>query len=122
MSAPTAPARRTGVILNTTDATETVAVTFPTKIDTSYHVMARIVAVETVDHDEMAAYTIVGGFKNDGGTLTQVGSTAALVTIESTSAWAVAFGVSGTTIQIKVTGAALTVMTWRVDTYVLEVS
>lgn len=122
MSAPTAPGQSTGVKLNTTDATETVAATFQTKTDTAYYIRARIVAVETVDHDEIGVYDIIGGFKNDGGTLTQVGSTAAVATIESTSAWAVAFAVSGTVVQVKVTGAALTVMTWRVDMYVLEVS
>lgn len=104
-----------GVGINTTDATETVAATIATKTDRAYHVLAQILATETDDHDEIASYIIAGTFKNDGGTLTQVGSTGEVYTAESTGSWAVAFAVSGTDIQIKVTGAASTNISWLVD-------
>jgi len=115
MSSPLNNKNIHGVGLNTTDATQTVAATIPTFTDRAYLVTAKVLATETVDHDEVGSYVMVGLFKNDGGTLTQVGSTTDLSVIESTAGWAVAFAVSGTDIQIKVTGAAATVMSWLVD-------
>lgn len=122
MSAPTAPAVRHGVELTTTDATETVAVTFQTETDKVYHVTGRVAAIETADHDEAAAYTVMGAFKNDGGTLTQIGSTGAIFTAENTGGWGVAFAVDGTIVQLKVTGAADTNIRWRCDLDILEES
>jgi len=122
MSASTAPAVRHGVPISTTDATPTVAATLQTEKDKVYHIYARVVGIETVDHDEAAAYSRYAAFKNDGGTLTQLGSTATPFTAEDTAGWDVGFSVSGTKIQCSVTGAAATTIRWLVDLDVLEVT
>lgn len=109
-----------GVYTNTTDATQATAATFPTRTDHAYGVTAKIVATETADHDEIAFYVRAAAFKNDGGTLTLVGSIASLVTIESTSGWDVTLDASGTNIRVLVTGAAATVATWLVQLEVIE--
>jgi hypothetical protein len=115
MSSPLNNKNIHGVGQITTDATQTVAATIATFTDRAYQVIAKVLATETTDHDEIASYLLVAAFKNDGGTLTQVGSTTNLSTLESTGGWAVDFAVSGTTIQILVTGAADTSISWLVD-------
>lgn len=122
MSSPINNRNIFGVGLNTTDATQTVAATIATDSDSAYQVIARVLATETTDHDEIASYVLVAAFKNDGGTLTQVGATTAVSTIESTGGWAVDFDVDGTDIQIKVTGAGSTNISWLVDADVKELS
>jgi hypothetical protein len=108
-----------GVYVNTTDATQTTAATFSTKTNKAYGVVAKVTATETVDFDEQAFYIRTALFKNDGGTLALVGSVGTPTTIESTSGWDVTLDASGTDIRVRVTGAAATVMTWKVE---LEVS
>lgn len=109
-----------GVPVNTTDATVTVAATVATITDRAYLVTAKVLATETTDHDEVASYGRVGTFKNDGGTLTQVGSTTSLWTHEDTAGWDVDFNVSGTSIRLRVTGAAATNISWLADLDVKE--
>ena len=116
----TAPAVRHGVEVTTTDATPTVASVLQTEANKTYHVTARVAAVETVDHDESAGYTRVAAFQNDGGVLTQIGSTAAPFTAETTAGWDFGLSASGTEIRATVTGAAATSINWRVDLDCLE--
>lgn len=115
MSSPLNNRNIFGVGIATDDATQTVAATIATATDTAYQVILKVLATETTDHDEIASYVLIGAFKNDGGTLTQVGSTTDVSTIESTGGWGVVFAVSGTDIQVKVTGAADTAVSWLVD-------
>ncbi len=115
MSSPLNNRNIHGVAINTTDATQTVAATIATVTDRAYQVIAKVLATETADHDEIASYVLIAAFKNDGGTLAQVGATTDVSTIESTGGWAVDFAVSGTDIQIKVTGAGSTLVSWLVD-------
>lgn len=110
-----------GVYTNTTDATQTVAATFPTRTNHAYGVTAKITATETADFDEQAFYVRFALFKNDGGTLALVGSIATTVTIESTGGWDVTLDASGTDIRVLVTGAAATAITWLVQLEVIEV-
>lgn len=110
-----------GVYVNTTDATQTVATTFQTKSNKAYHVDAKIVATETADFDEVASYVRRATFKNDGGTLTLIGSITSDHTGESTSGWDVTLDASGTTIRALVTGASATDVTWLADLTVTEV-
>jgi hypothetical protein len=112
--------RRTGVMVNTTDATETTAATIATKSDRAYHVRGVIVAVDTADFNEVASYEVRGTFKNDNGTLSLVGSVTADHTGESTGGWAATLDASGTDIRARVTGAAATTITWLVDLDVWE--
>lgn len=109
-----------GVPVNTTDATQTVAATVSTDTDRLYVLTAIIGAVDTGDYNEGASYGRVATFKNDGGTVTQIGSTTSLWTHEDTAGWDVDFNISGTTIRVRVTGAAATNITWLVDVDVKE--
>lgn len=110
-----------GVYTNTTDATETTAATFTTRSDHAYGVTAKITATETTDFDEQAFYVRYALFKNDGGTLALVGSIATTVTVESTAGWDVTLDASGSDIRVRVTGAAATNVTWKVELEVSEV-
>jgi len=113
---------RTGVSVATTDATVTEATTFQTESNKAYLVWLRVIATETADHDEVAGYIRAGTFKNDGGTLTQIGSTTSVATHEDTGAWDVTLDATGTKIRVRVTGAAATLINWRVDLDILEVT
>lgn len=115
MSSPLNNKNIFGVGLNTTNATQTVAATIETFNDRCYVVEAVILATETDDHDEVASYGRVATFRNDGGTLTQVGTTTSLWTHEDTGGWDVDFNVNGENIEIRVTGAASTNVSWLVD-------
>lgn len=112
----------TGVIAQTTDATQTAASTFATTNDSSYFVDCKVIATETVDHDETGSYWRQATFKNDGGTLTLVGSVRTVVTDnENTGGWDVTLDASGTSIRVLVTGAASTTVNWRVDLVIHKV-
>jgi hypothetical protein len=99
--------------VDTTDATVTSLYTEATSNDIAYHMEAAIVATETDAHDEVASYLIAATFKNDGGVLTQVGSTTVMHSAEDTAGWDATFDASGTTIRLRVTGAASTNITWH---------
>lgn len=111
---------RAGVYTNTTGATQTTAATFTTTANKAYGVIAKIVAVETVDADETAFYIRGALFENDGGTLSLVGSIASIATIEQTSGWDVTLDADGSDIRVRVTGAASTDVTWLVQLDVIE--
>jgi hypothetical protein len=107
----------------TTDATETTLYEFDTKDDTCYHVEATVVATETDAHDEMASYQIKGTFRVDGAAnAVQVGTTSTNHFAEDTAGWNCDFDTSGTTIRVRVTGAAATNITWRGKLTWMEVS
>lgn len=106
--------------VNTTDDTQTVAATFATKSNKAYAIVAKITATETTDFDEQAFYVRHALFKNDGGTLSLVGSIGSVTTIESTGGWDVTLDASSTNIRVLVTGAAATNITWNVDLEVIE--
>ena len=108
-----------GVYVNTTGATQTTAATFTTKSNKAYGVVAKITATETTDFDEQAFYIRTGLFKNDGGTLALVGSVGTPTTIEATAGWDVTLDADGDDIRVRVTGAASTNISWKVE---LEVS
>ena len=80
---------RPGNIFNTTAATaDQVAVNIPSDElgdNVAFSVRVSILAIATDDYDEAQNYVIEGLFLRDGSTLSQVGSTAALVTIGSKS-------------------------------------
>ena len=109
-----------GVPVNTTDATQTVAAVVETATDRAYLLTAKVVATETTDHDEAASYGRAATFANDGGTVSQVGSTTDLWTHEDTAGWDVDFNISGTDVRLRVTGAAATAVSWLVDIDVKE--
>lgn len=112
LTASTADSVTTATV-STTDATTTQIATIATSNNTSYFITADIVARETVDSDESAGYVLKAHYRNDGGTLTQVGGDDVLA-FESTFGWSVATAVDGTSIDINVTGAASTSINWKV--------
>ena len=109
-----------GVPLKTTDATQTTTATFPTKTDRAYHVTAKVLGMKD-DSANIGVYTMVAAFKNDGGTLSLVGSIAAVATIESDSNWAATLDASDTDIRVRVTGVAATNISWLTQLEVVEV-
>ena len=122
MSSPLNARNIHGVGFNTTDATQSVAATIPTYTDSVFQVVASIVAAATADRSKAASYVLVGAFKNNGGTLTQIGSTTVLSFLETDAGWDVAFAVSGTDIQLKVTGVAATAISWLLDAQIKNLS
>lgn len=114
---------RKGSVWNTDTATANqVAVTIPTDEigdDTLIRLEAKITAVATDNYDEGQYYWLVGLFKRDGGTLAQIGATASVITaIESVGGRDANFNVSGDDIQIRVSPADTTPLTWKIDTVV----
>ena len=109
-----------GVYVNTTDGTAATAATFTTQSNKAYLAIAKVIATETADFDEVAGYVRAATFKNDGGTLTLIGSVTDVATHESTSAWNVTLDADGDDIRVRVTGAASTAISWKVDLEVLE--
>lgn len=106
--------------VSTTDATVTQIATIATSSNKSYLVDADIISRETDDSDESGAYKLRAHYRNDGGTLTQVGGDD-LVAFESTAGWNVSTTVDTTNIDINVQGAAATNVSWSVSYKVREI-
>lgn len=108
--------------LNTTDNTPTTIWSFETESNTAYTVTATVTAKETVDSDEVAGYKLAGTFRNDGGTLTLVGSDTSYHTAEDTVGWDCEIKTDGATAMIiEVTGGvATTDVNWRADVWMQE--
>ena len=104
--------RIVGGTVSTTDATVTTLSLFGTTTDEVYHYECTVVAAQTTTYAEVASYKLHGTFKNDGGTLTLVGSVTADHTGEDTGAWDATLDASGTDIRVRVTGAAATNVNW----------
>lgn len=98
-------------MVTTADATPTTLSTLTTMSNTIIYVQVEIVARNTTDSSTGAVYKLVAGYKNTGGTLTQIGVDDKL-SIENTTSWDVSTSVSGTDILIRVTGQAGTNISW----------
>lgn len=89
--------------LQTTD-TSAHAITdcnFDLATDTIAHVRLRVIAARpTVAEADI--FTVEAGFKNDGGTLSQISTDSALTTKQENGAWVVTFGTTGTTFRPSV--------------------
>jgi hypothetical protein len=114
---PAVPSGRVDRGVTTTDAVATIIHTHQTNLANrviAYKV--QVEALETVGTPGRAAlYDIAALFHRDGaGTVVQKGATAFLATIEDNAAWDVTFTISGTTIQMKVTGDGTDTVQWRV--------
>ena len=110
-----------GTPVNTTDATETTALSFATRDDHAYHVSGTVVAARTDTFAQGASYRVHGTFLNDGGTLALVGAVTADHSGESDANWAATLDASGETIRVRVTGAAGVPITWLAALDVTEV-
>ena len=101
----------------TTNNTVTTLHTVATSTNNSYIVEAKVLARRTGGSSgtasDTAGYKIIGVFKNNGGTLTQVGTTTIEHTSEDQAGWDCVFTVSGTNILVRVTGATNNNITWH---------
>lgn len=90
--------------VSTTDATQTTCGSFATTTDTGYIVECNVVGRNTTDSSQVCGIKLLGTFKNDGGTLSLVGS----VTTDHSGADAgvATLDASGTDIRARVTGPA----------------
>jgi len=86
--------------------------------DYTYHVTATVLARRTGGsagtNGDAASYIISGLFKNISGTVTQIGSTTNIQTVESQPAWTCVFQTVGGSVSIAGTGAANNDLVWHV--------
>ena len=100
----------------TTDATVTTLDIFELDDETTYHMRTIVIGVVGGGANR-ASYEFAGTFYRTGaGSATQEGSTTAIHTAESVAGYAATYDVTGTTVRVRVTGAAATAMKWRSTT------
>lgn len=109
-----------GTWANTTDNTETTIASFATRTDKVYHVEAVVLAQKTTDASQVASYKRTGTFKNDGGTLTAIGSVTSDHTAEDDSGWDCTLDADGTTIRVRGTGNTGDAVSWNTFLTVYE--
>jgi hypothetical protein len=101
----------------TTDATVTTLASITTVTDATFCVDAIVIARRTGGSSgaaaDGAAYRIIGTFKNNAGTVTQIGSTSVVHSAESQAGWDCVFDVSGTAVRVRITGAANNNVVWH---------
>jgi len=106
------PLLKVGTV-ETTDATPLVIsnLTTATTNNTVYLVEAKVVARRSDDGTEGAGFIVRGTYRNNAGTLTEIGTDTMYVGEEG-STWSVIMGVDGTNITITVTGQAAKTIQW----------
>lgn len=101
----------------TTNNTITTIHTIATVSNNSYIVEAKVLARRTGGSagtaSDTAGYKIIGVFKNNSGTLTQVGTTTVEHSSEDQAGWDCTFSISGTNILLRGTGATNNNITWH---------
>jgi hypothetical protein len=101
-----------GKTVTTTDDTATVIDEIVLKDNTSYQITVSVVGQQD-DYTDRATYIISGLFYRAGGNATQQGSTVSIVSIESNGDCDCVFAVSGSSVQIKVTGIIAETWNWK---------
>ena len=99
--------------VQTTDATVTVIHTVATTTDSVTWIEATIQGRDNTAN-EVAFFKFTALFDNNTGTVTQKGSTTVLDNYEDDASWDFDLNISGTDIQIRVTGDATNNVEWRV--------
>lgn len=102
--------------VQTTDATVTTCASY-TPTDGKTSMITVTVAAHKTDHTAGDFAVLMAGFYRNGGTVTQIGSTTAVV---ATSTWTATLDVSGTSVRVRVTGAGATTINWRATATVTE--
>jgi hypothetical protein len=99
------------VTLQTTNATVTTIKTIPISNEYVYQIESNICSGI---NDTSKGFTskLVGSFKNNGGTVTQIGTTNEIVNSDFTGTAEVTMTISGTDVLIRVTGEAATTIDW----------
>lgn len=106
--------------VQTTNATVTTLDSFTIASNTTLIISAVITAVKS-DNTQGAAYIRTAAFRNNGGTVAQIGTTQDDGTLEDDSTWNATIDNSTTTIRIRVTGKAATTIRWTCVTTRLQV-
>jgi len=97
--------------IQTTDATVTTVGSFTIGSNTALTIAVYVTGMKT-DASQAAQYGRVAGFRNNAGTVAQVGTTQSSFTLEDDSSWDCTIDNSGTTIRVRVTGKAATTINW----------
>lgn len=97
--------------IQTTDATTTTIDSFTIPNNTTLIVNAIISAVKS-DNSQGASYLRTASFRNNGGTVFQIGITENGASFEDDSTWDATIDNSSTTIRIRVTGKIGTTIRW----------
>lgn len=98
------------VNVQTTDATVTTLDSFTLSNNSAVTVSWMVTGIKS-DYSQAASYCIAACFRNNAGTVTQVGTTQ-VQALESDATWAATADNSGTTIRLRVTGVAATTIQW----------
>lgn len=99
------------VNVQTTDATVTTLDSFTLASNTTVVVSWLVVATRST-MATAAAYSVTACFRNNGGTVAQVGTTTTTVIGEDVAGWDATADNSTTTIRLRVTGAGSTTIQW----------
>ena len=86
---------------STTNATEAVLLKLETQSNTCYHLESTVLATETDDYDEMATYKLAASYKNEHGSLSNIGPATVIHSNEDVN-WACNFDTNGTDIYLNV--------------------
>jgi hypothetical protein len=108
------------VNVGTTDATVTTLDSFTLASNTAVTWSVTVTAVKS-GMTQAAGYSRTATFRNNAGTVTQVGATQDGYTVEDDAAWDVTIDNSTTTIRCRVTGVAATNIRWTCVSSRLEV-
>jgi hypothetical protein len=100
--------------VQTTNAVTTVLATF-TPVDGKTTTAVCIVSARKTDGTQGAGYEMLGSFRRNGGVVTQIDTDQIEAQAQDDPAWNVEYNVSGTTVQVRVTGVAATNIDWRVN-------
>jgi hypothetical protein len=107
---------------STTDATVTTIDSVEITADRTYSIDTKIVARRTGggsgSADDGAEYHLRGTFKTVSGTVSQIGATVPHYYAEDQKGWDVDMTISGTNVNIRVTGAASNNITWHAVTHI----
>ncbi len=99
------------VHVQTTDATVTTLDSFTIASNSAVVVSWLVTAIKS-DSSQAAAYSCTACFKNNAGTVAQVGTTTTTAIGESDSAWDATVDNSTTTIRLRITGKSATTIQW----------
>lgn len=108
--------RSSGV--STTDATVTTICRVPVRKNEAHSFEATVTGIRTGGSGGTAgdavSYKLIGFFRDNSGTMEQIGSTVKTAT-EVDSSWDADFAASGMNVLIRVTGEASVNIKWRCD-------
>jgi hypothetical protein len=104
--------------IQTNDATPVNIITIPTISNGMLSIKASIVGLKT-DYTKGYGSELYGVFKNNGGTVTQIGTTDLIEKSDFTTATST-IDFSGTNIRVRVTGEALTDINWSVQIEIIN--